>query len=116
MLKSILRTLLFIVGSVLWSPHFSTAQTSPYVPGELLIAPKAGVSHTDLDNIYKAHGGQRIKTLSQLKVHHIKVPAEAIDAIETALRNNPKVEFVEKNFVAAGGLVPNDPGYSSQWH
>jgi thermitase len=116
MRKSILWTVLFIIGSVLYSPLFSFAQDAPYVSGELLVAPKDGVSDTDLEGAYNAHGGKKIKTLSHLKVHHIKVPAHALDAIEKALRNNPKVEFVEKNFVAGGGLVPNDPGYSSQWH
>lgn len=105
-----------IVGVLLSSPQFSAAQNSPHVPGELLIAPKAGVSEADLENQYKAHGGQKIKTLSQIKVHHIKVPAQALEAIEAALRKNPKVEYVEKNFIASAELVPNDPGFSGQWH
>jgi subtilisin family serine protease len=98
------------------SPQFSAAQNSPHVPGELLIAPKAGVSETDLENQYKARGGQKIKTISQIKVHHIKVPAQALEAIEGALRKNPKIEYVEKNFIAEANLVPNDPGYPSEWH
>jgi subtilisin family serine protease len=109
--------------------HFLTRlrscfQLSPIQPrsefssctSELLVAPKAGIADAELENEYKAHGGQKIKTLSQIKVHHIKVPAHALDAIETALRKNPNVEYVEKNFIGAGGMVPNDPGYASQWH
>lgn len=98
------------------SPRFISAQNSPHVPGELLIAPKAGVSEPDLENQYKAHGGQKIKTLSQIKVHHIKIPEHALEEVEAALRNNPKIEFVEKNFIAHANLVPNDPGYPSEWH
>jgi hypothetical protein len=63
---------------------------SPHVPGELLIAPKAGVSDADLESQYNGHGGKKIKTLSQIKVHHIKVSAQALEAIEGALRKNPK--------------------------
>jgi subtilisin family serine protease len=105
-----------MAGVLVSSPQSSAAQNSPHVPGELLIAPKAGVSESDLENQYKAHGGQKIKTFSQIKVHHIKVPDQALEAIEAALRKNPNVEYVEKNFTGFGGMVPNDPGYASQWY
>jgi thermitase len=87
-----------------------------YIAGELLIAPKAGVSEDDLENLYKSHGGKKIKSLSKIKVHHIKVPEKALDAIEAALQKNPKIEFVERNVVGYGELTPNDPGFPSQWH
>jgi thermitase len=116
MFKTLARIFLLVLGAAFSFPQFSRAQNSPHVPGELLVAPKAGIADAELENEYKAHGGQKIKTLSQIKVHHIKVPAHALDAIETALRKNPNVEYVEKNFIGAGGMVPNDPGYASQWH
>lgn len=116
MLKSIFCTLLFVVGVILISSGSSSAQNSPYVPGELLLAPKAGVSDAQIESIYRSHGGQKITTLSQIRVHHIKVPAQALESIEIALRKNPNVQFVEKNFIAEANLSPNDPGYSSQWH
>lgn len=116
MLKLATRIFLVILGAFLSFPYFGAAQNSPYVPGELLIAPKAGVSDADLENQYKAHGGQKIKTLPQIRVHHIKVPAHALEKIEAALTKNPKVEFVEKNFLAEPNMVPIDPLYTSQWH
>jgi subtilisin family serine protease len=105
-----------IMGAVFVSPNFSNAQHPPHVPGELLIGPKAGVSDLDLEDQYKAHGGKKIKAHSQIRVHHIKVPEHTLEAVEAALRNNPKVEFVEKNFLAESTLAPNDPSYPNQWH
>jgi thermitase len=105
-----------MMGAVFVSPNLSNAQHSPHVPGELLIGPKVGVSDLDLEDLYKAHGGKKIKTHSQIKVHHIKVPEHNLEAVEAALRNNPKVEFVEKNFLAESTLAPNDPSYPNQWH
>ena len=116
MFRDLFRTLLLLVGAVLGAAHFSWAQNSPHVKGELLIALKAGVSDDDLERAYKAHGGQKIKKLSKIKVHHIKVPEKALEAIEAALRKNPNVEFVEKNLIGQAEFVPNDPGYPSQWH
>lgn len=114
MFKSMLCRLTLIVGVLMSSPQFGSAQNSPHVPGELLIAPKAGVSEADLENQYKAHGGQKIETLSQIKVHHIKVPAQALEAIEGALRKNPKIEYVERNLIGQGQLQPNDPDFLYQ--
>jgi thermitase len=104
------------VGVLMSSPQFGSAQNSPHVPGELLIAPKAGVSDADLESQYNGHGGKKIKTLSQIKVHHIKVSAQALEAIEGALRKNPKIEYVERNLIGQGQLQPNDPDFLYQWH
>jgi hypothetical protein len=100
-----------ITGAVFVSPNLSNAQHSVHVPGELLIGPKADVSDLDLEDQYKAHDGKKIKMHSKIKVQHIKVPEHSLEAVEAALRNNPKVEFVEKNFLAESTLAPNDPSY-----
>jgi len=87
-----------------------------HVAGELLVSPRSGISDGDLETTYKGYGGQKIRVLPQIRVHHIQVPANALDAVESALRRNPKIAFVEKNFVAQANLVPNDPSFVNQWH
>ena len=60
---------------------------------------------------------ERFARLSQVNVHHIQVPAHALEAIERALRNNPKVSFVEKIFVAQGQTShPTITNFPNQWH
>src|SRR5688572_6017835 len=93
-----------------------TLPQGAHVPGELLVGRKAGVSDADLEQEYKGHGGKKIKSIPQINVHHIKVPDHALEKVEAALKKNSKVEFVEKNSIGTGGLLPNDPGYASQWH
>ncbi|HKY08080.1 MAG TPA: Ig-like domain-containing protein [Candidatus Binatia bacterium] len=87
-----------------------------YVAGELLIGLKDGVSDDEVENDYKGHGGKKLNKHSQIKAHHIKVPEQALEAIEAKLRKNPKIAYVEKNYIATAEAAPNDPGYSSQWH
>jgi len=116
MFQSFAAKILLVVGALLGFPFLTSAQNSRHVPGELLIRPKAQVSDTQLETIYKSHGGQKIKVLESLNVHHIKVPEKALETIEAALRKNPNIEFVEKNLIGQAEFVPNDPGYSSQWH
>src|SRR5258706_1899074 len=111
---------LILSGALLVAPGIVAAQTTlphgSHIEGELLVSPRAGVSSVDLESTYNAHGGKKIRTLSQINVHHIRVPANALDAVETALRNNPKIAFVEKNFVAQANFLPNDPNFVNQWH
>src|SRR6185503_5671617 len=116
MFQSFAAKILLVVGALLGFPFLTSAQNSRHVPGELLIRPKAQVSDTQLETVYKSHGGQKIKAIESLNVHHIKVPEKALETIEAALRKNPNIKFVEKTLIGQAEFVPNDPGYSSQWH
>ena len=93
----------------------TTLPHSSHIAGELLIAPRSGVSDAELEGVYNGHGGQKIRILAQINVHHIRVSESALDAIEAALSKNPKVASVEKNFIAQANLVPNDPNFTNQW-
>ena len=116
----LLSLILFVFSSVLVLPGISFGQNSllpgAHVPDELLVAPHNEVSDAELEGIYKGHGGKLIKKITKIRTHVIKVPAQALDAVESALSKNPKVKYVEKNFLHEVNFVPSDPGYSSQWH
>jgi hypothetical protein len=36
--------------------------------------------------------------------------------VSQALQRTGRFKFVERDFVAHGGTVPNDPDFGSQWH
>ncbi|MGH7845022.1 MAG: S8 family serine peptidase, partial [Candidatus Binatia bacterium] len=118
--KHFLSVLAFVFSGFLVAPGISSGQSTlpdgAYMPGELLLTPADGVAEKDLERIYKKVGGKLAKKLSKIKAHRINVPEDSLDAIEAALKKNPKIKHVEKNFVAEGGRAPNDPGYASQWH
>lgn len=104
------------LGFLLSIPLLAEAQNPPHAKGELLVALKSGVSDANLERSYKRHGGQKLQNLSKIKVHRIKVSEKDLEAVEAALREDPNVEFVEKNLIGEAMFVPNDPGYSAQWH
>ena len=94
----------------------STLQPGAHVPGELLLMMDDDADEEDVQDIFSVHGATLIGSMPQIGVHQIAVPPQAIDAVATALSHNPRIKFVEKNFLAESVLVPNDPGYASQWH
>ncbi len=85
-------------------------------PGQLLVQFKAGVKDDEGDALLKMHGGQKLKTLPQIRTHVISVPIGAEEKVRAALARNPKVEVAEPNFIALSTLVPNDTYYPNQWH
>lgn len=86
------------------------------VKDELLVGLRSGTSKDRANQLYGQMQGTIHKEIPQLKVHVIKVPAAARDAIERALSQKPEFQYVEKNFIGEGLYVPNDPSYPSQWH
>ncbi|WP_020589442.1 S8 family serine peptidase [Desulfobacter curvatus] len=87
-----------------------------FVPGELLIQVKPDVPRGDVDNLLHSHGAVTAGEIENIKVRRIKVPEHALEQVKKALSNNPNIHFVEENFIAEAGYVPNDERYPSQWH
>jgi subtilisin family serine protease len=110
------RILPLALGVLLSSPVIVEAQKPSHAKGELLVASKPGVADADFERAYKRRGGQKLQNLSKIKVHRIKVSENDLEAVEAALREDPNVEFVEKNLIGEATFVPNDPGYPAQWH
>jgi len=94
------------------------AVTSPtkFVPDELLIQFVAGLPQSKVDEALHGQGAQEVDEIQAIRVKRIKVPAQSLEKVRDALAHNPHVKFVENNYVAGGGNVPNDPSYPSQWH
>jgi subtilisin family serine protease len=113
----LLLTLITLMALVLLEAGLSCAGNGKkFVPGELLIQAKAGVSRGKIDKIIKSHGGGATGEIEKLKVRKIRVPAQALEKVEQTLAKNPNISFVEKNFIAEAGYEPNDYKYPSQWH
>ena len=110
------RILPLALAVLLSTPVLVEAQKPSHAKGELLVGVKPGVSDADIERAYKRRGGQKLQNLSKIKVHRVKVSENDLEAVEAALREDPNVEFVEKNLIGEATFVPNDPGYSAQWH
>ena len=92
-------------------------QSQPsWVSNELLVGFRPGISRRQAENLYRAHGGQKLEELSKINVHRIRVPAQALEAVENALSQRPEIKFVERNYRLSPDFIPSDPLYSSQWH
>ncbi|MBI4526428.1 MAG: S8 family serine peptidase [Deltaproteobacteria bacterium] len=94
----------------------TTFAQGEWVPDELLVGFRGGISAEQAENVYRAHGANKIEEIRRINVHRIKVPAHALDAIEHSLSRRPEIKFVERNRRVAPDQLPNDPSYPNQWH
>lgn len=87
-----------------------------FVPGQILVKPRAGVSEKTLAAKFGAHGALSRSTLRHLNVRVVNVPEQNADAVLAALKNDPEIEFAERDYFAQAAFVPNDPYVGDEWH
>jgi len=92
------------------------AQTPRFVPGRILIKPKAHLSETNLTRKLNERGAVRREKLPHLDVRVVSVPEQNTEALIAALRDDPDIEFVERDFLAEAAYVPNDAYVGNEWH
>lgn len=90
------------------------------IPGEIVIGFRPGTTPADIQGIARAQGLTNLKSLymgaDPRPVQSARVPERAMENVMRALRNNPRVQYVEPNFTAAAFFTPNDPLFNLQWN
>ena len=66
-----------------------------WVPGQILVAPRAGVGPANFEALLQRHGGHSKGRLGPLDVHIVSVPVQAEAAVAAALARNPGIRFAE---------------------
>lgn len=87
-----------------------------YVPGEILVQFKPGVSALGAQNTLAAQGLQATGAIPAIGVLKVKVrPGQELETI-AALERYPNLAYAEPNHVAfVFETIPNDPRYLNQW-
>lgn len=106
-----------VVLIVLVSVSIAGAKEHPrFVPGQILVKPRAGVSEKTFAAKLSVHGGFSRVTLRRLNIHVVQVPEQNADAVLAALKNDPEIEYAERDYFAHAAFVPNDPYVGDEWH
>ncbi len=95
-----------------------TAQAAPpqHEPNQILVRPKPGVSEDELQILFAGHRAAEVGAIHQINVRVLRVPEAELESVVTALRQNPRLEFVEPDSVLEPDLIPDDPYFPSEWH
>ncbi len=91
-------------------------KSEKFVPGEIIVQMKKGTSKKEEEELFKKSDLKVKEEISQIKTKLVSVPEDKRGEILEKLSKNSKVEFAENNYLAEGGIIPDDPKYPSQWH
>lgn len=106
--------LLGLVG--LTSASVRAKANNTYVPGQILVKFKDGVSQSDQDGLLRNNRAKVTGKLDSLGVLVLQVPQNAEEKVAAALSNNPRVEYAEPDYLAEAYVVPNDTYFAgNQW-
>jgi len=88
-----------------------------YVPGELLVKFRSGVSRHLARATHRSFGSRPIKRFRRINVDHIKIPEGwSVEEAVAIYKLDPDVEYVEPNYIRRAFLTPdNDPDFDKQW-
>ncbi|HUS08625.1 MAG TPA: S8 family serine peptidase, partial [Bryobacteraceae bacterium] len=111
------RSIVIAAGAlVLAITTYAQGQRFSAVPGKLIVQHRLSADRSAAYNSLRANGASVEKEITQGRLSVIRVPESSIDKVRQALNKSGLFNFVERDFYAHGSLLPNDPGYGSQWH
>ena len=98
-------------------PGTATGQRARWVADEVIVKFRQTTPNQEKDRLCRKHGGNVFYTSPFAGFRRIKLPAGLLpqQAVER-FRNEPAVEYAERNFYAYAFAFPNDPYYSIQWN
>lgn len=94
-----------------------TAGRVKWVPNEIVVKFKNGISKDRINHINQRHATSVLYTSGFAGFKRIKVPAgKTAEQMVERYKHEPDVQYAELNYYAYAFFVPNDPYYPYQWH
>ena len=87
-----------------------------FVPGQLLAQEHDGASAASVAKALSAHGASIKGSIPPIKVYILSVKEQSVEGARQSLLRTGLFTYVERDAIAKGVLIPNDPYYTSEWH
>jgi subtilisin family serine protease len=96
----------------------SAASLPQFVPGRLLVKPQAQLAKPELVQRLGIQGVPVSITQGPGNLWIVNLPEARVGALLAALKNNPGIEYAERDGIGWAAFVPNDPYVTSgqEWH
>ncbi|MBN1367165.1 MAG: S8 family serine peptidase [Dehalococcoidales bacterium] len=112
---AIVLSILLVPSGVAAASNNGTNTKANITSENILVKFNSNATPADIALINRQNEGQIIKTLRELGVQVITVPAGKAREKVQAYRANPKVAYAELDYIAQTVDTPNDPYLSQQW-
>lgn len=92
------------------------AEGEDWVPGRILVQPRAGLAESEFEAILRPMGAREIDRIKALNIRILQLPPQASEkAVAALLSKNPKLKFAELDRKFQPSFA-DDPYASSAWH
>jgi len=91
-------------------------QGAEYVPGEILVKYKSGVSKVAKSSINLSFKTEKVGKVAYTDVQLLKLdPSISVEDAIDAYSTQPEVEYAEPNYIYHARATPNDSNFANQW-
>ena len=105
---------LFLVLTFPGSVFSQAPGKSGYVPGEILVKFRSGVSKTDRNTAHSSHGFRLLHRFKRFQIDHVKIPEGwTVEEAVAAYQLRADVEYAEPNYYRYATAAPDDPYYQN---
>jgi subtilisin family serine protease len=109
----VLLTLVLTLPGSVYSKDFGKPG---YVPGEILVKFRSGVSKSSRNTAHSAHGSELVRRFKRFQIDHVKIPdGESVEEAIAAYGLQADVEYAEPNYYRHATATPNDPSFGNLW-
>lgn len=97
------------------SPPGKVQLAGKFVPDELLVKFRAGISESKKESIHRGHGTKKIRDFKPLRLHRLKLKeGVSVEEAMALYQADADVEYAEPNYLVSIDRTPNDPRYNEQ--
>ena len=88
------------------------AQQPQAIPGELLIKYRPSARSAERASIRSQMRAQPLRHFGFVNIDHVRVEGMTTAQAIEQFRSDPRIEYIEPNYVITADLIPNDPRFS----
>jgi hypothetical protein len=94
---------------------FAQLPRDDYSPGELLIKFVPGTPAAQIDSILSSLGASRVAEFRSIGASQQRISRMTVEQAVARFRGDPRIRYIEPNFVVHATRTPNDPALAQEW-
>jgi len=87
-----------------------------HVAGQVILKFKSGVIESDKDDFLSQLQARTLRVLPRSRIHHLQLTDLTVEEVLRRYRDDPRVAYIEPNYIVPLVAVPNDPQFNLLWN
>jgi len=112
MIKSRWTLVVLCLLTLIFSAQVKQGKKPEAVPGEFIVKWKTDVPSPIINTLMHSMSATLVDSFPEIGVSLVRVPPAAPNVLTLS---NPRIEYIEPNYIYRTSIVPNDPQYGELW-